>query len=1196
MKTRLLLIFLFAGYALSAQTGFQENIVTGEAYTTPSPYLAKAGDVDGDNDLDIVVYGRGLTWYENVDGFGNFGQKNTVAGTTTGPVGTELHLIDFDSDGDLDILGAMGNKFTIYKNTDGSGHFEVSQVFTLGTSYYELNAIPVDIDGDGDMDILGLHSTNSSGPTVYTLAWFENNGLGNFANQQVISNNNALGSGSILHTDDLDGDNDQDIIIGHKNANKISWIKNNGNAGFSALVTITTTAGGVTSIVTSDIDNDGDMDILSASENDNQVAWYENTDGLGAFSDEIIITSDAVGSNALLVTDIDNDSNADIVYTGTNEIGWIAATNNATTFGTPQMITNKVFGVKDVIYADLDGDGKKDIISASTEDDKVAWYKNLDGTGNFGPQIVIARRIDSPDNVYTADFDGDDDIDVLVTSQDDAKVTWLENVNGIGFYGREHIITESVDVGNVPPTSYPADVDGDGDLDVVIFKQPLLVWYENIDGHGNFAAEHTIDNLPAYVNLIRAGDLDGDGKIDIICGVYNANKISWYKNSGSGNFGSEIIVMDTNGNNGSLTSIEIADMDGDNDMDMIASSYNTDTWYFKNTNGSGNFTSQYSSVFSRLWAVYPADMDGDGDKDIVGVSAMGGGSFDAVIWYENGNGLGNFTAEHNVSTLDIHGHAIFAADIDNDGDMDVLTAAGHQQTSGQLALYKNNGNGTFAARQMIHELVNYTICNDVKAADIDNDGDMDVLAIFDNGSTNIKASVFENLGDSSNTIQGKVLIDADANGCSTADPKGSNMMVISQNATHTFATFTDHDGSYQMATPVGNFTTKMTSMLPGYFNTTPAVHTFSFTGVNNNYTADFCVAPTSTVTDLNVAVYPRNDLRAGFYTYYRIVYRNMGTAIASGSINFEFDGTKLGFNYASETLSAQTANTLTFDFTGLNPFETRTIDVAFSAFAPPVTNLGDDIAFIATINPLTGDQTEADNHFTLNQTVIGSYDPNDMTCLEGNQVLMEDAGKYLHYIIRFQNTGTASAINVKVENTLDSKLDWKTMQLESLSHNGRVEIKDGNEVAFIFDNIHLPDSTANEPGSHGFIAYKIKPLNNVNVGDVVNNAADIYFDFNPPITTNTAATQFVSQLSVAETDAAQFNVYPNPASSLLNINANTAIESISLIDINGRMLQDLRFSTPTLLAQIDLTAVTSGIYFLKIKSEKGIVTRKIVRK
>jgi uncharacterized repeat protein (TIGR01451 family) len=844
--------------------------------------------------------------------------------------------------------------------------------------------------------------------------------------------------------------------------------------------------------------------------------------------------------------------------------------------------------------ADLDGDGIKDLVSASYADDKIAWYKNL-GNTNFGRQLVIARRIDTPNNVYPVDFDGDNDIDILVNSIYDSKLTWFENVNGIGFYGKEHLIYESVTNGDIMPYSNPADFDGDGDLDIVTVRNSILFWYEN-DGQGNFNVEHLIDSTSS-VTIIRSADIDGDGKYDIVCGVYSADQLSWYKNIGSGNFSTEQLIANLSGTNGALTSLEIADMDGDNDMDIIASSSNWTMWYYKNTNGLGAFTLVSNLIFRSNIAVYPADIDGDGDKDIVAVSSLGGGAFDAVVWFENTTGLGNFNTKHPISTLSIHGESIHAADIDNDGDMDVITGGG-TTTEPQFAWYPNNGNGTFGTRQIIQNLLNLNVGKCVTTSDIDNDGDLDIITTFNAGPNSIvgKASVFENLGALGNTIQGKVLIDSDSNGCTSADLKGSNLMVISDNGTHSFSTFTDQTGAYHVNTTAGNFTTAITSQLPDYFVSNPTSYTLNFSSLNNTALADFCVAPVGIVNDLDISLYPLNTPRPGFPTSYRVVYRNKGTTALNGTINFEYNNNKMSFISANQTVSAQTNNTLTFDFTNLHLFETRIIEVKFGVFSPPVTNIYDQLLTTVTVNPVSGDATQDDNTFILNQIVVASYDPNDIKCLEGNQVLIADADQYLHYIIRFQNTGTAEAINVTIKNILDNKLDWTSMQLESLSHSGRVEINDGSEVKFIFNNIHLPDSTTNEGQSHGFIAYKVKPRSNVVVGDIVNNSADIFFDFNPAIVTNTTATQFVDALSVAENDNHKFTIYPNPTTGLLNIQGNKMIDKISVIDINGRIFQEIHFTTSTLFAQLDITNLKTGIYFLKINSNQDNVNMKIIKR
>src|SRR5690606_17379263 len=98
-------------------------------------------------------------------------------------------------------------------------------------------------------------------------------------------------------------------------------------------------------------------------------------------------------------------------------------------------------------------------------------------------------------------------------------------------------------------------------------------------------------------------------------------------------------------------------------------------------------------------------------------------------------------------------------------------------------------------------------------------------------------------------------------------------------------------------------------------------------------------------------------------------------------------------------------------------------------------------------------------------------------------------------IVRFQNTGTASAINVRILDTLHPKLDWNTLVPITASHDYYVHTFNGNQVEFIFEDINLPHEAENEPESHGFIAYKIKPKIDVQVGDIISGDARIYFDF-----------------------------------------------------------------------------------------------------
>jgi hypothetical protein len=248
---------------------------------------------------------------------------------------------------------------------------------------------------------------------------------------------------------------------------------------------------------------------------------------------------------------------------------------------------------------------------------------------------------------------------------------------------------------------------------------------------------------------------------------------------------------------------------------------------------------------------------------------------------------------------------------------------------------------------------------------------------------------------------------------------------------------------------------------------------------------------------------------------------------------------------------------------------------------------------IASVNPVSGDETEEDNTFTLEQIVIGSYDPNDITVLEGEDIFIEDADNYLHYLIRFQNTGTASAINVRVEHVLDDELDWTSMQIQSLSAIGRVEITNETDVSFIFDNINLPDSTSNEPNSHGYIAFRIKPKPDVQLGDVFSGVAAIYFDFNTPIITNTVTTEIVAPLSVNDFNRQSIQLFPNLAKNKLEISSNQIIDKLTVIDINGRLLKSINISD--VAYSLDISNLSKGVYFLEIQYGTSKSTKKFIK-
>jgi surface protein len=372
-----------------------------------------------------------------------------------------------------------------------------------------------------------------------------------------------------------------------------------------------------------------------------------------------------------------------------------------------------------------------------------------------------------------------------------------------------------------------------------------------------------------------------------------------------------------------------------------------------------------------------------------------------------------------------------------------------------------------------------------------------------------------------NDISGNVRLDSNANGCDINDMGISNFLVSADNNATMFSYSTSAStvGAYTMKVPTGTYSLSLLN-LPEYFTVNSATSQIVFANVGGTQTQNFCLTANQTVNDLNVALLPLEEARPGFETDYQLVVQNMGTqAVTGATVNLIFDNTLQSFLNANPAPTTTTANQLTFTIANLQPLQTNKINLTMQLFEPPIID-GDEISnFTATVTSDANDFTPEDNTFELAQTIVNSYDPNDKLVLQGEEIFVSETDKYLNYIIRFQNTGTASAITVKIKDVLHENLDWNTLQMVSASHNYRVVVKEGNQAEFIFDNINLPHTAANEAGSHGFIAYKIKPIAGIAIGDVMDGDAAIYFDYNLPIITNVASTTVVADIEPMQISA-----------------------------------------------------------------------------
>ncbi len=632
-------------------------------HTIPSsvdePVSVHAADLDGDGDMDVLSASSGddtIAWYEN-DGNGNF-STHTI--TTAADGARSVFAADIDGDGIMDVLSASANDDTIawYRN-DGDANFTAHTITTAADGAWSVHA--VDLDADGDVDVLSA-SWNDD-----TIAWYENDGNGNFTIHTITSSADRATS---VFVADVNGDGHLDVLSGAYS--QITWYQNDGNQVFAAHE-IPHSATGVRCVYAADVDGDGDTDVLSASDAGEMLWWYEN-DGSEVFTPRYVFDT-TERARAILAADVDGDGDADILATlsggsrvwGEGKVNCYE--NNGNQGFTPYDIATPAPSVLSVFAADMDGDGDMDALSASLRNDRITWYEN---DGQDFTAHTVTRSANGAACVVAVDVDGDGDMDVLAASRLDDTIAWYENDGQEEFI--PHVVTTSASA-DWPGSLLAADMDGDGDMDVVAanYYEDNVTWYENQGGEG-FAA-HVIISGMAEAICVYAADVDGDGDMDVLSASNGDDTVAWYENNGSQGFTAHTISASADG----TQSVCAADLDGDGDLDVVSNNFDEILWY--ENDGTGSFvTRSIPSGGDSVSNLVAADMDGDGDMDLLATFV----SRDTLSWYEN-QGNASFT-RHDITTTADGTISVFAADMDGDGDLDAILASSYDNT---VAWYEN---------------------------------------------------------------------------------------------------------------------------------------------------------------------------------------------------------------------------------------------------------------------------------------------------------------------------------------------------------------------------------------------------------------------------------------------------------------------------------------------------------------------------
>jgi len=301
------------------------------------------------------------------------------------------------------------------------------------------------------------------------------------------------------------------------------------------------------------------------------------------------------------------------------------------------------------------------------------------------------------------------------------------------------------------------------------------------------------------------------------------------------------------------------------------------------------------------------------------------------------------------------------------------------------------------------------------------------------------------------------------------------------------------------------------------FNSEPDIQEFT---INENEQVDlelFCLtSPSTAEAKFLVNLIPLSDARPGFDVSYKCVLQNTGNVSFSGELQLYFPDSIMQF--LESTQWTQENDLLSININELHPFEKLDSELSFRLNSPmddpPV--LGDEVLeyLLASDFTTTLGVTHVDS-FKFEQVLINSFDPNDKLCLQGDFIQVDDINKGLTYMIRFENIGTANAINIRIEDYLDSLyFDPLSVQFVDSSHPVKMENIKG-ALSFYFDDINL---SYIEGENTGYVSFSVQFADAIEGPSIVSNEALIFFDFNHPIKTNRLQTIITSPVDDMDSD------------------------------------------------------------------------------
>jgi uncharacterized repeat protein (TIGR01451 family) len=445
--------------------------------------------------------------------------------------------------------------------------------------------------------------------------------------------------------------------------------------------------------------------------------------------------------------------------------------------------------------------------------------------------------------------------------------------------------------------------------------------------------------------------------------------------------------------------------------------------------------------------------------------------------------------------------------------------------------------------------------------------------------------------DGFSNITGSVFNDQNMDGIRDTTEQGIAGKVITIDPGQ-YLRITNNDGNYEYLRDTGNY---QLSYIPpqNWYLTTPGtinvdLNDISIPSANN----DFGIAPSVFYYDPGVHM-TCNSLQPQEQENLWITCMNFGTVATGGIVKLYYDPllTMLSCNVAPDS---NINNSLTWIVPSLLPLSAP-INLTPRFYVSPLAQIGDSVIFYAQIVSYNNDTLLQNNYDTLVAHITGPYDPN-YKAVDPRGIGSEGFvlyGQELVYTIHFQNTGNDTAHNVRITDIIDNDMYVPSIQFRGSSFPVSLDYNDLGELSCYFSKINLPDSGTNYAGSQGWVSFSLKPKAGLTDYTEATNLANIYFDFNPAIITNTVLNTYVKNIAASVDENQSGNMLslsPNPAGAYVMIDLTKSVNDaiLSLYDLSGKRVMDIKNLNGNSF-RIDCSSLSTGTYLFQLTEAKTLV-------